>query len=256
MPDSAPGHVGDMQQPIDSAQVHKRAVLGDVLDGSVDDLAFRQIRERSLPALIAGFLEQQSAGDHDIASPVIDLDDLHREALADKLFGIANRMKINLRAGEERLHADVHHHSALDAAEDTAFDHLLVLEVAFKFFPDLHFIRFFLGQNEVALAVLPFLDINRKPGPRGERAQFLRIEFFGRNDAFRFVTDVHDHLVLLHQNDRAFDHRAFLKILKGLFVQRGHFGFLGRSQLHLLKCFHIPFLTPPAPPPEKTGLKG
>ena len=32
MPDAAPRHVGDVQQPVDAAEIDERAVVGDVLD--------------------------------------------------------------------------------------------------------------------------------------------------------------------------------------------------------------------------------
>ena len=41
--DAPPGHVGDMQQAVDAAEVDERTVVGDVLDDAVDDLAFGQV---------------------------------------------------------------------------------------------------------------------------------------------------------------------------------------------------------------------
>ncbi len=38
--DALPAHVGDMQQAVDAAQVHERAVVGDVLDHAFADFAF------------------------------------------------------------------------------------------------------------------------------------------------------------------------------------------------------------------------
>src|SRR3954462_5580075 len=40
--DTAPGHVGDVQQAVDAAEVHERTVLGDVLDDAADDGDFLQ----------------------------------------------------------------------------------------------------------------------------------------------------------------------------------------------------------------------
>ena len=37
--DAAPGHVGDVEQAIDAAQVDERAEVGDVLDGALAGLA-------------------------------------------------------------------------------------------------------------------------------------------------------------------------------------------------------------------------
>ena len=50
--DTAPGHVGDVQQAVDAAEVHKRAVFGDVLHHAVDDGAFLEGRHQ-LGALFA-----------------------------------------------------------------------------------------------------------------------------------------------------------------------------------------------------------
>ena len=45
--DAAPGHVGDVQQAVDAAQIDEGAVVGDVLDETVDDLALLRGGRRS-----------------------------------------------------------------------------------------------------------------------------------------------------------------------------------------------------------------
>src|SRR5213596_1118058 len=107
-----------------------------------------------------------------------------------------------------------------------AFDDGLLVVDAFQVFPDLHLVRFLLGEDEVAFAVLAFLDVDRKSGAGRERGQFLGREFLGGNDPLGFVTDVHDHRVLLDRHDSAFDDRSFLEVLEGLIVHRGHRGLL------------------------------
>ena len=47
--DPAPAHVGDVQQAVDAAEVDERAVLGEVLDDALDDLAFLELLERLTP---------------------------------------------------------------------------------------------------------------------------------------------------------------------------------------------------------------
>jgi hypothetical protein len=39
---TAPSHVSDVQQAVDTAQIHKRAVFGDVLHNTLNDGAFLQ----------------------------------------------------------------------------------------------------------------------------------------------------------------------------------------------------------------------
>ena len=38
-----PCHVGDVQQPVNTAQINKRTVFGDVLDHTIHSLTFGQI---------------------------------------------------------------------------------------------------------------------------------------------------------------------------------------------------------------------
>src|SRR3989454_163639 len=139
--DAAPRHIGDVEEPVDPAEVHESAVICDVLDGAVHELAFGEVRQGPLPALVARFLEQEPAGHDHVAAPLVDLDDLHGEGLADELFGVTHRMQVDLGAGQEGFHADVHHHSALDAADDPAFDDGLLFVDPLQVFPDLHLVR-------------------------------------------------------------------------------------------------------------------
>ena len=79
---AAPGHVGDVQQAVDAAEVDERAVLGDVLDHAVDDGAFVQ-RLHQLGALFAhrGF-DHRAARQHDVVALAVELDDLELHRLA------------------------------------------------------------------------------------------------------------------------------------------------------------------------------
>src|SRR6266508_418221 len=223
MPDASPRHVGNVQEPVNAAEVHEGAVIRDVLNGAIHELTFGEVRQGPLPALVARFLEQEPAGYDHIAATLVDFDDLHREGFADQLFGIADWMEIDLGAGQEGLDADVHHHPAFDAADDPSFDDSLFFEGLLQIFPDLHFVRFFFGQDEILLALL---DVHGEPDAWGEGGQLLRGELLGGDDALGFVPNVHDHLVFFDRDDRTFDDRSFLEILEGLLVHRGHGGLL------------------------------
>ena len=56
--DPAPGHVGDVEEAVDPAEVHEATVLGDVLDDPVDDLADLEVLEGLLLELLALLLEK------------------------------------------------------------------------------------------------------------------------------------------------------------------------------------------------------
>ena len=99
--DPAPGHVGDVQQAVDAAEVDEGAVLGEVLDDALDDLAFLELVERLLLLLGALLLEHGLARQHDVAAPLVDLDDLQAELLADAGFQVAHGPDVDQRAGKE-----------------------------------------------------------------------------------------------------------------------------------------------------------
>src|SRR5690606_2720230 len=82
MLDALPGHVGDVQQAVDAAEVHERTVIGQVLHDTLDDDAFLQLLEQLL-ALFAVFLfDNRAAGNHDVVALAVQLDDLEFEFLA------------------------------------------------------------------------------------------------------------------------------------------------------------------------------
>ena len=76
--DAPPRDVGDVQQAVDAAEVHERAVVGDVLDHAVDDLALFEVLHQLLALLGAGLFQHGAAGDDDVAAAAIHLQDLER----------------------------------------------------------------------------------------------------------------------------------------------------------------------------------
>ena len=78
MVDAPPGDVGDVQQAVDAAEVHERAVVGDVLDHAVDDLALFEVLHQLLALLGAGLFQDGAARDNDVAAAAVHLEDLER----------------------------------------------------------------------------------------------------------------------------------------------------------------------------------
>src|SRR5262249_17393561 len=117
--DAAPREIGDVQQPVDAAQVHERAVVGDVLDDALDGRAFLQRREALLALFAETRLEHGAAGDDDVIALAIELDDLELERLAFEWRGVLDRADVDERSREERANAvDHHRESALHLAGD------------------------------------------------------------------------------------------------------------------------------------------
>ena len=94
--DAAPRDVGDVQQPIDAAEIDERAVVGDVLHHAVEDLAFLQALDQFAALLGAGLLQHGAAGDHDVAAGAVHLEDLERLRRAHQRADVAHRADVDL----------------------------------------------------------------------------------------------------------------------------------------------------------------
>ena len=80
MIDAAPGHVGDVQQAVDAAEVDEGAVVGDVLDETVDHLALLEAGDDVGALLGTRLFEHRAARDDDVAAAAIHLEDLEATA--------------------------------------------------------------------------------------------------------------------------------------------------------------------------------
>jgi hypothetical protein len=121
--DAPPGHVGDVQQAVDAAEVHERAVIGDVLDHAVDDVALIELADDLGALLGAALFEHGAARDDDVAAAAVHLEDLEGLRNAHQRADVAHRAHIDLGAGQERHGAaEIDGEAALDAAEDRALD--------------------------------------------------------------------------------------------------------------------------------------
>src|SRR5205807_5667780 len=115
MRDAAVAHVGDVQQAVHAAQVDEGAEVRDVLHDALTHLAHLQLLHQDVtlgPPL--GF-EQHAPGHHDVAAPLVELDDLELERLPQQLVDVRDPAQRDLAPREKRVHAhEVHHHAALD----------------------------------------------------------------------------------------------------------------------------------------------
>ena len=85
-----------MEKSIDSAQIHERAVVGDVLDDAIEDFAFLQTDEEVAARFLTAFFENGAAGDDDIASAAVHLEDVERLRRAHQRRYVAHGTDIHL----------------------------------------------------------------------------------------------------------------------------------------------------------------
>ena len=218
--DPAPAHVRDVEQSVDATEVHERAVVGDVLDGAVDDRADLDLLQGLVAPLAPLGLEEDPAGEHDVAALLVELDDLELGAGSDQPLQVLDRTQVDLRAGQERLHTDVDAEAALDAGDDRAFDHLVLIHGLLDLVPGLHQVGLLLGQDQRAVIPLEAVEIHldlithRHLG-RGASRRVLGTELVQGDRALRLVVDVDDHVVVGHPDHSTLDDGPFPDRLVG-----------------------------------------
>ncbi len=157
--DTAPGHVGDVQQAVDAAEVDERTVFGDVLDHAVDDGAFGQ-RLEQLGAFFAhrGF-DHGTARQHDVVALAVELDDLEFHGLALERAHVLDRTRVQQGARQEGADAvDEDGQAALDLAADRAGDEVAGLERGLERQPRGEALGLVARQDGVAVAVFDGVD--------------------------------------------------------------------------------------------------
>ena len=225
------GHVGDVQQAVDSAEVNERTVIGDVLDDAFADIAFLHVGDDFSALFGAALFEDGAARDNDVAADAVELENGKRLHFAHQRANIAHRADVNLRTGKEGVDAaEVDREAALDAAGDGAFDGLALGEAALELDPALFTAGFLATENGLAEGVLDPVEVDIDD-VAGGRLFVLEGKFLDINPAFGLQADVDDDRVIVDAKDCGRDNLAFLHGAGG---GRGleHRGEVGGSGVH------------------------
>src|SRR5690554_7851948 len=161
MLDALPGHVGDVQQAVYAAQVNERTVVGEVLDDTLDNLAFLQGFQQGFAlGAVLGF-EYGTAGNDNVVALLVQLDDLEFQFLAFQVRGIANRTDIDQRTRQERTDGvDVDGKATFDLAVDDTLDDFFCGESCFEDFPGFGALGLLAGQFGLTEAVFNGVQCN------------------------------------------------------------------------------------------------
>ena len=194
MGQAAPGHVGDVQQAIDSAQVHERAVLGEVLHHSGQHRAFFQVLQSFGFLFVLFLFHQLLARNDDVAALLVELDDGDFDGLALEDIQITHRPQVGLRSWQESLGAqNVDRESALDTLDHRCLDRLLLVMRLLNLVPGAQTLRLLVGEVDV-----PFLGLalvaHDGDFVAGLEAGLARVvhHFGDRKHALGFGANVHD----------------------------------------------------------------
>src|SRR5271166_3995960 len=201
---AAPRHVGDMQQAVDTAEIDEGAVVGDVLDRAFqDDALFQHAQGLFLQRRALAF-EHAAARDHDVGPRAIEFEDLKTPPLADVAVQIAHRPDVHVRSGQERRHPDIDLETALDFAQDHAFNRSVSLKCPLQLAPDLELLG--LGPRQHHRAVIGFgaVEINVDLVAFTHRDVAVGVNELGkRHLALAFVVDIDDDVIAGDEQDSA-----------------------------------------------------
>ena len=116
---AAPRHVGHVEQAVDAAEIDERAVVGEVLDHAVDDLARRQRLERLARSFSRSVSSSARRDSTMLARRLLNLMILNSSRWFSPIIAleVAHRPQVDLRTRQERLDADVDREAALDARD-------------------------------------------------------------------------------------------------------------------------------------------
>src|SRR5690606_5593993 len=214
MAHALPGHVGDVQQAVDAAQVHERAVVGEVLDHALEHGTLDQLLEQRLALLGVLALDHRAAGDDHVVALAVELDELELQLLAFQVHRVADRAHVHQRAGQERAHVlDVDGEAALDLAADAAGDGLVLLERFLEFVPHHRALGLLARQHGLAEAVLERVQ-RHLDGVAHAHVDLavLVAELFDRDDALGLQAGIDDDHVGTHVHDGTADDGARLEL--------------------------------------------
>src|SRR4029077_19123174 len=221
MRDSTVTHVGDMEQSVHAPEIDERAEVGDVLDDPFPDLTDLQLLHQDIAFGLALRLEQDAATYDDVATPLVQLDDLELEALAEQLVVVGPPPQRDLAAWEKRVHAhQVHHHAALDLLHERARDRLILLVGLADPLPHPHEVGLLLREDHRAFLVLEMLEEDLDLISLFERVRIL--ELVDRHRALGLEADVENHRGVGHAQHLGLDDLAFFDVGERTLVQLRH----------------------------------
>ncbi len=153
-----PGELGDVDEPVDAAEVDEGAEVDDRGDHTAADLALLQLGEEVLPNRRLGLLEPGTAGEHHVVAVLVELDDLGLDLLAHVGLEVANATHLDERGGQEATQTDVEDESTLDDLDDRALDDAVRLFDLLDGAPGPLVLSALLGEDQPAVLVLLLED--------------------------------------------------------------------------------------------------
>lgn len=203
MGDAAPGNIGDVEQPVNAAEVDERAEVGDVLDHALAELVDLHLAQQLDAVVAERLLKQFAARNDDVAAVLVDLDDFDIELFADVVVHIVHRAHVELGAGQEGREAfDIDHDAALDAVAHETLDNIAFAVLGGDAVPGLDRVGFFETEFRHVVAVFDLFEEDVDFVADGDRVELE--ELIGRNEPLGLVADIDKRAVLTFRDDDSF----------------------------------------------------
>ena len=203
MVDATPAHISDMQQSVEAIEIDKRTEVGDVLDGALADIARSHLGEQVGASFGALLLDQFAAGQNNVLSFLIDLNDLVFVGVTYVRGQIFRRNDVNLGSRQECLHAYIDKKATFDGAFNASGNGSAFVTDAENFFPVLFEFCLFLGQDDHAFAV--FQSFDQDVDHIAFIDGFDIVKFISGDGSFTFITNVHQDFFMADFDDGSFN---------------------------------------------------
>ena len=123
-----------MQQTVNTTEIDKGTVIGEVLDHALDRHAFLQISQQLIALDAVGSFENRTARYHNVIAFLVELDDLKLELFAFQVSRFANGPNVDQRARQECAYrVDIHGKATFDLAVDNTHDHFVCFQSSLQF---------------------------------------------------------------------------------------------------------------------------
>ena len=219
MRNTLPAHVRDMEQTVHTIQIDECAEFRDVLDNTAADGLRNQFVQKRCTLFGAFGFQQFAAAQNDIATFRTDLQDLEFLFLAKEIIQVANSAQINLRARQERFHADIDDQATLHAALDCAFDQIAFLVILLDAVPGLLEFSLVQADGRDVLFVFHLFKIDFQHVAGLDSVPFLAQLGFV-NEGLRFEANVQKNAFVILLGYATVDDLVFIDVCISAFLQQ------------------------------------
>ena len=205
MTNALPSHIGNVQQPVYPAQINKGTVIGQVLNDTLNVLAFLHGRQQFFALMAIFFFQYRSSRYHDVVTLLVKLDHFEFKRLAFQVRCFAQRANIHQGARKKGSNVvDVNGEPTLNLAIDDTNDYFALFAGFFQLFPAFRTACFFPGQTCFTEAVVHYFHRNLHLVPDGQRANALFVEkLIFWDNPFGLQSGVNDNPVIVNIYHRA-----------------------------------------------------